>query len=111
MINNSQIDSRDSLPAASSVAIQMLSQRHKWPKLKLILTLSNILLRSKPKEHSQSFWAMPATGNNTSSPRVGAISINFLRIFNAEIFLKKIFLKKIFWVKIYLTKIFLALPF
>ena len=61
-------------------------QRHMWPKLKLILTFSNILvccccscwpwlpeppsLRSRPKEHSPSFRALPA--NKTSSLRVGA---------------------------------------
>ena len=74
---------RVGLPAASSGAIPLLSlgyQRHKWPKLKLILAFSNILvccccsswpglpeppsLRSKPKEHSQSFRALPA--NKTS---------------------------------------------
>ena len=83
-----QMDLRDRLPAASSGAIPLLSlgyQRHKWPKLKLILTFSIILiccccsgwpglpellsLRSRPKEHIPSFWALPA--NKTSSPRVG----------------------------------------
>ena len=83
-----QMDLRDRLPAASSGTILLLSlgyQRQKWPKLKLILTFSNILVccccsgwpglpelpqRRRPKEHSPSFRALPA--NKTSSPRVGA---------------------------------------
>ena len=73
------MDSRDSLPAASS-GVFLGYQRHKCPKLKLISAFSNILvwpempeqpsLRSKHKEHSHSFRALPA--NKTSSPRVGA---------------------------------------
>ena len=72
---------RHSLPAASSGAIPMLSlgyQRHKWPKLKLILTFSVCCrswpglpeppsLRSRSKQRSHSFRALPAS--KTSSVR------------------------------------------
>ena len=80
MTRHPAMDSRDSLPAASS-EVSLGYQRHKYPKLKLISAFSNILvcwselpeqpsLRSKHKEHSHSFRALPA--HQTSSPRVGA---------------------------------------
>ena len=94
-----QMDLRDSLPASSSGAIPMFSlgyQSHNWPKLKLILNFSNILvccccsgwlglpeppsMRSRPKEHSLSFRALPA--NKTSPPRVSDVSLLDLNIFS-----------------------------